>query len=85
MHRGRTRSPTATVSHRILTAAGFRDIAIDPMEGKLVLGGTASVDAAVAFATHTGALRGLLGPADDLTRANGHGGRARGRRAVRRR
>ena len=56
--------------HGILTAAGFRDVAIDPMEGKLVLGGTASVDAAVTFATQTGALRGLLGQADDLTRAN---------------
>ena len=67
---------------RILTAAGFRDVAIDPMEGKLLLGGTASVDAAVAFATQTGALRGLLGPADDLTRASGRGGRTCGRRAV---
>ncbi len=52
--------------HGILTAAGFRDVAIDPMEGKLVLGGTASVDTAVTFATQTGALRGLLGQADDL-------------------
>ena len=56
--------------HRILTAAGFRDITIDPMEGKLVLGGTASLDAAVTFVTQTGALRGLLGSADDRTRAS---------------
>jgi SAM-dependent methyltransferase len=54
---------------RILTAAGFRDVAIDPMEGKLVLAGTPSLDTAVAFATQTGALRGLLGTADDRTRA----------------
>ena len=70
MHRGRTLFADRDRVHGILTAAGFRDVAIDPMEGKLVLGGTASVDAAVTFATQTGALRGLLGQADDLTRAN---------------
>ena len=53
--------------HRILGAAGFSDIAIDPMEGKLLLGGMASLDAAATFATQTGALRGLLGSADGPT------------------
>jgi SAM-dependent methyltransferase len=56
-------------TQRILVAAGFSATSIDPFEGELTLGGTASVDAAVDFATQTGALRALLGSVDDATRA----------------
>jgi SAM-dependent methyltransferase len=56
-------------TQRILATAGFSAISIDPFEGELTLGGAGSVDAAVEFATQTGALRALLGSVDDATRA----------------
>jgi SAM-dependent methyltransferase len=44
----------------IFTEAGFADLAIEPFEGSMLLGGRGTLDEAVDFLTHTGIAEGML-------------------------
>lgn len=54
---------------RILTEAGFADIAIEPFETKVALGGMHVLDDAVDFSMEVGPISSLLKDADDAIRA----------------
>jgi SAM-dependent methyltransferase len=54
---------------RILTEAGFTDIAIEPFAPKVVLGGMLVLDDAVDFSMEIGPVSALLKDADEATRA----------------
>ena len=53
---------------RILTDAGFADIALEAVEHELLVGGASDLDGAAAFAADSGTVRSVLGNADDDTR-----------------
>lgn len=54
---------------RVLTEAGFTDIAIEPFAPKVVLGGMLVLDDAVDFSLEIGPVSALLKDADEATRA----------------
>jgi SAM-dependent methyltransferase len=53
----------------ILDAAGFDDVAIEPVEHDLLVGGADDLDGAVGFAIDSGSMRSVLGDIDESTRA----------------
>lgn len=55
--------------HRVLGAAGFKDIAVDAFTPKTLLGATKDLDEAVAFGLEIGPAGTLLAGADDEARA----------------
>lgn len=54
---------------RVLTEAGFADIAVEPFAPKVVLGGMLVLDDAVDFSMEIGPVSALLKDADEATRA----------------
>ena len=54
---------------RLLSAAGFEDISIDPIREQMILGGGGTVQEAVAFVRRGGMARAVLSNVDEATEA----------------